>query len=579
MDMKLMKHGFSALLACALLVPGWASADDWEHGKKLSFDTTNTGVEVDQDVSQLPVLVRLHSGNFKFSEAKPDGSDLRFFAADNKTALPHHIESFDATNELAMVWVKLPKLKAKSKSDSLMMRWGNKKATSADDSKSVFDDGHTLVLNFSDADGVKDATGNTNHARESSGVAVAAGPIGSAMGFNGATRVVVPAAPSLVLKPATGWTMTTWVKPNSLDKASLLTVGSGANALSVDVVAGTPTVRFGSGTAASNAKLQPGVWQHLALVYAGGKVQFFVNGNAAGEAALNMTDASGDVVVGSGLRGELDAMTLANVPRSPAFIKAFASSQVGDSLMLGFADDEGGEAEVAYFAILIGAVTIDGWVVIALLGVMLILSVWVMVTKTQMLMKFDKSNQAFLAYYKEHAVRMLQPGSAEGLALKTMDSVQGSPLLEAFEQGMQEIESRFQLQAEKGAAHALSGPAVDSIRATLDALMLRVNQRLNSGIVLLTIAISGGPFLGLLGTVVGVMITFAAIAAAGDVNVNAIAPGIAAALVATVAGLAVAIPALFAYNWFAIKIKNISSDLAVFSDEFLTRSAELHNDH
>jgi biopolymer transport protein ExbB len=96
--------------------------------------------------------------------------------------------------------------------------------------------------------------------------------------------------------------------------------------------------------------------------------------------------------------------------------------------------------------------------------------------------------------------------------------------------------------------------------------------------VLLTISISGGPFLGLLGTVVGVMITFAAIAAAGDVNVNAIAPGIAAALVATVAGLAVAIPALFAYNWFAIQIKNISSDLAVFCDEFLTRSAELHND-
>jgi biopolymer transport protein ExbB len=61
--------------------------------------------------------------------------------------------------------------------------------------------------------------------------------------------------------------------------------------------------------------------------------------------------------------------------------------------------------------------------------------------------------------------------------------------------------------------------------------------------VMLTIAISGGPFLGLLGTVVGVMITFAAIAASGDVNVNAIAPGIAAALAATVAGLAVAIPA------------------------------------
>ena len=95
--------------------------------------------------------------------------------------------------------------------------------------------------------------------------------------------------------------------------------------------------------------------------------------------------------------------------------------------------------------------------------------------------------------------------------------------------------------------------------------------------VFLTIAISGGPFLGLLGTVVGVMITFAAIAAAGDVNVNAIAPGIAAALLATVAGLSVAIPALFGYNWLASQIKNVSADMTVFADEFLTKAAELHS--
>ena len=81
------------------------------------------------------------------------------------------------------------------------------------------------------------------------------------------------------------------------------------------------------------------------------------------------------------------------------------------------------------------------------------------------------------------------------------------------------------------------------------AAIVKESQRLNRLMVMLTIAISGGPFLGLLGTVVGVMITFAAIAASGDVNVNAIAPGIAAALVATVAGLGVAIPALFGYNY------------------------------
>jgi biopolymer transport protein ExbB len=92
--------------------------------------------------------------------------------------------------------------------------------------------------------------------------------------------------------------------------------------------------------------------------------------------------------------------------------------------------------------------------------------------------------------------------------------------------------------------------------------------------VLLTIAISGGPFLGLLGTVVGVMITFAAIAAAGDVNVNAIAPGIAAALLATVAGLFVAIPALFGYNYLLIRNKNVTANMQVFVDEFVTRLAE-----
>ena len=60
-------------------------------------------------------------------------------------------------------------------------------------------------------------------------------------------------------------------------------------------------------------------------------------------------------------------------------------------------------------------------------------------------------------------------------------------------------------------------------------------------------------------------------------NVNAIAPGIAAALLATVAGLAVAIPALFGYNYLAGRIKNISADMHIFVDEFITRIAEVYD--
>jgi biopolymer transport protein ExbB len=125
-----------------------------------------------------------------------------------------------------------------------------------------------------------------------------------------------------------------------------------------------------------------------------------------------------------------------------------------------------------------------------------------------------------------------------------------------------------------GAAGRLPRASIDAIRATLDGAMVRETQRLNSQMVLLTISIAGGPFLGLLGTVVGVMITFAAIAATGDVNINAIAPGIAAALVATVAGLAVAIPALFGYNWLGSRIKDQVADMHVFVDELVTRLSE-----
>src|SRR5262249_13923489 len=119
--------------------------------------------------------------------------------------------------------------------------------------------------------------------------------------------------------------------------------------------------------------------------------------------------------------------------------------------------------------------------------------------------------------------------------------------------------------------------SIQAIRAAMDGTLTRELMKLNELIVFLTLSIAGGPFLGLLGTVVGVMITFAAIAAAGDVNVNSIAPGIAAALAATVAGLGVAIPALFGYNYILARVKNASNNMHIFIDEFCTKAAEFYD--
>jgi biopolymer transport protein ExbB len=76
--------------------------------------------------------------------------------------------------------------------------------------------------------------------------------------------------------------------------------------------------------------------------------------------------------------------------------------------------------------------------------------------------------------------------------------------------------------------------------------------------------------MGLLGTVWGVINTFAGVAEAGEANLAAIAPGVASALACTLAGLIVAIPALFAYSYLSSQIKNSMADMNVFMGEFVT---------
>jgi len=578
MLMKRISTLAAALIAIAVLWPAVTqAAEEWTKSRKVQIDTSASGAATDAPVNQLPLLLRLHSGNFTFSEAKPDGADLRFFAADGKTPLKFHLERYDAANELALAWVQMPVIAANAKADAIVMKWGNPAATAAGDKPGTYDPTHILVLNFDGADGVKDASAKAVQVREFTGKTVGFGAIGGAGSFSGSSRVALAASDSLALNSAEGWTFSAWLKPETLDKANLFSMGNGAAALTIEMVNGTVTVRSGSASAQATTALKAGNWQHIALSYAAGKLRFFIDGLAAGEAALVLADARGEAALGAGFRGEMDAVTLSKTARSPAYLKAQFASQRADSAMVAFATEADAGGEVSYFAILLGAVTLDGWVVIGILGIMALVSLWVMVTKTISLVRTEKANAAFLSHFSQDAIRLLDPDDAATKALQALGAVQASSIYRLYAVGMAQVAQRFEAQSKAQQARGLSAAALESIRAALDATIVRSNQKMNSGIVLLTIAISGGPFLGLLGTVVGVMITFAAIAAAGDVNVNAIAPGIAAALVATVAGLAVAIPALFAYNWFAIKIKNISADTTVFADEFLTKSAELHS--
>jgi biopolymer transport protein ExbB len=209
---------------------------------------------------------------------------------------------------------------------------------------------------------------------------------------------------------------------------------------------------------------------------------------------------------------------------------------------------------------------------------MLVVGLIIMVMKALFLSNVEKGNRGFLKLFHEAAGDEAALDNSAG-AGSNATAFANSTLYRTFHVGAQEIAKRIHASTNgrADAAAELSPQSIEAVRASMDATLVREGQRLSAQMVLLTIAIAGGPFLGLLGTVIGVMITFAAIAASGDVNVNAIAPGVSAALAATVAGLAVAIPCLFGYNWLNSRIKAINADTRVFVDEFVARIAEKYS--
>ena len=552
---------------------------DWKQRVKIGLNTTAEGLPIAAGVDSAPVLVRLHTGNFQFVEAKPDGSDLRFVAGDDKTPLKFHIEKFDGLNELALVWVQVPKLLPGSKTDSIWLYYGNPNAPAAGDTKGTYDATQALVYHFSDREASpQDSTANANHAARSSARVNNAGLIGAGLTFDATSELALPASPSLK-SSTTGMTLSMWIKPLDTADAPIYAQTEGAGPLKLSIRGGTLLVQSGALVATTTAPVTAGVWQHVAVVAKDG-LAIYVNGQEAARVAGSVPDLDGAAIVGKGFKGDIDELQVSTVARSADWIKTAAQSQGADQKLVtyGAAEGEGGDSEggTSTLKILLGAVTLDGWIVIGILMVMFVVSTYVMITKAMFVNTALSDNERFKAQFEKMLTNMAATG-AEADEKAASKKFRASALYRLYAAGAHEVRNRFDAYLKLGREAQLTDPSINAIRATVDARLVREMQTLNSKMVLLTICIAGGPFLGLLGTVVGVMITFAAIAAAGDVNVNAIAPGIAAALVATVAGLAVAIPALFGYNYLTSKIGELSSDMEVFIDEFVTRIAEIHS--
>ena len=204
----------------------------------------------------------------------------------------------------------------------------------------------------------------------------------------------------------------------------------------------------------------------------------------------------------------------------------------------------------------------------AVLALLLLLSIasWaVILHKTWAFRASDRDTARFLDAFRQ--------SSKFSEVQAVCSTLPATPLVGVFQAGYAEINAQFRVTtAGQPAGAGSSRPVLKSLdgvdRALIRAATAEVNK-LERRMTFLATTASVTPFIGLFGTVVGIMIAFQRIGASGSTNLAIVAPGISEALIATAAGLFAAIPALVSYNHFANRVKECSATLDDFALEFL----------
>ena len=581
---------------CSSDVFAWWNKD-WDYRKEFTFDTSATGLPITNTVNDAVVLLRLHLGNFTyFTDTLPNGADIRFVSGDDLTPLKYHIEYYDPVQQIGLIWVKIPRLVPGTNLEKIYMYYGNENAVPGEDIAATYSVNDVLVYHFDGVPGDKTAYGNQPQSNSSVEAPIAA--IGPGVEFNGQQNIVIPSTPSSRLIPDPGATVSLWLQTNTeqSNAAVFSYAGDDGSSLTLRINGTIPFVEYisSSGEKASTSIEIEGIalesWNHVSFTVSPENLLLYINGVETASLDVSINEIGGSISLGAwadesqGFIGKVDELRILKEVATPDWIAvSFSNQGPNDILVRPGADgqQEGAHGEHNYIAFSLSKLTLEGKITTGTLTVMLIFATLIMIGKGMFLSKVLKSNRLFQKRYAGQG----QEGDKQNLAnslIATYKNInvedkklKNSALNRVFKTGMKELHAK--LTASTAGAQktkTLSTNAINALRASMNTSILRENQRLQKQMVLLTIAIAGGPFIGLFGTVMGVMITFAEVALAGNVDVNAIAPGISAALVATVAGLAVAIPCLFGYNYLSSQIKEISSDMSVFADEFESRVAE-----
>ncbi|MBW7934322.1 MAG: MotA/TolQ/ExbB proton channel family protein [Gemmatimonadaceae bacterium] len=203
-------------------------------------------------------------------------------------------------------------------------------------------------------------------------------------------------------------------------------------------------------------------------------------------------------------------------------------------------------------------------IVLALLLVLSLYSWGIMLAKWLEFRRMTRASQAFLREFAR-ATRLEQ-------AVAVARKAPASPFNRVFARAVNFLQDTA-VRDETGNAHPIRESQVEAMRLLLDAEVTSERDALGRFIPSLAVIGSASPLIGLLGTVLGVIDAFLGVAIKGSGNLGAVAPGVAEALIATAAALAVAIPATFAYNIFAARLNRFDGELEGFGSEVIALMA------
>jgi biopolymer transport protein ExbB len=556
----------------------------WKYRKKIVLDTTAEGADIKEALTDFPVLLRLHSGNFTFANAKSDGSDIRFVGSDDKTPLKYHIEKYDPAAEMVLVWVKLPRLPSASNQDFIWVYYGNGKVSSGGDPGGTYDTAQVAVYHLDEKEGSpRDTTAYGNHGKEFTGKLGTPGAIGTGITFKGeGDRLVIAKSPSLNFSK--GFTFSAWVRMSRPQQDGRLFSWDDGKQSVVVAVEGTKlscalSEQKKKTVTDKTVDLPLSRWVHVAVTWDAAKgVTIFTDGRErlSQKHGAAFPEPAADISFGASIErmhsfaGDVDEIGLSAVSRSPAWVRAAAVDQGPETPLLSYLEEEGssggGESLTIHLLVVTArAITLDGWIIIGVIVVMIALTWIVFFNKFIGLRRLKRDNAAFAdAFGASDDVRAAE--EVEGLA--------DSSLLRVYGAGLEELDRGLDRMG--GSGKKKIGPAqiITAFKAALDRAAMQESKRNTAGLLLFTLSISGGPFMGLFGTVWGVINTFAGVAEAGEANLAAIAPGVASALACTLMGLLLAIPALFQYSYLSAEIKAITADMNLFLGDFLNRVEE-----